>query len=175
MSSQPTFLSIVDRWIDKIVNITTLFTCLLMVLLAATVIFEIISRYIFNLPITFTEELTSLFFPWIVFLTAIDVTKKDEHIAITVFAEKLPAGLKKMNLLLIKIIMLLFSLFMVKSSYILCLDTVTISLPVLRFLTKAHLYASITVSFSCISLIIALQIIRLVLEKSQPQRENNAV
>jgi len=175
MSNQGNFTAVLERWIEKTVNLLTLFSCLLMVLLAATVIFEIISRYVFNLPITFTEELTSLMFPWIVFLAAVDVTKRDEHIAITVLTEKLPQGAKKINLLFIKAVMLIFSLCMVKSSYILCQETVSITLPVLRFLTKAHLYASITFSFSFISLIIVLQIIRLISAKFGSHKESRAL
>lgn len=162
-----------DRIIGKIVNGLTLFTCLLMVLLTVTVIFEISSRYIFNLPITFTDELTGIIFPWIVFLTAIDVTNRDEHIAITVISDKLTGGVRKANQLLIKAIMLIFSLFMVQSSYVLCQETANITLPVLRFLTKAHVYSGIVFSFSFISLILLLQIMKIWWNKSLT-RENGA-
>lgn len=162
-----------DRILGKIVNVLTLFTCLLMILLTVVVIFEIMSRYLFNLPITFTDELTGIFFPWIVFLTAIDVTNRDEHIAITVFSDKLTGGARKVNQLMIKAIMLMFSLFMVKSSYLLCQETANISLPVLRFITKAEVYSGIVFSFSFISLLLLLQMVKILRNKSLA-RENGA-
>jgi len=153
-------LDVFDMVIEKIIAFFSALGAGLMVLLTLVVFGEIVSRYFLGLPITFSSELTTVIFPWIVFLMAVEVTKRNDHIAITLFCDLAPPMPRRVLAVLTQCIMLFFSLCLAYSSYELCVASRHITLPVLSFLTKVHQYSAITVSFSLVSIILFLRLIR---------------
>ena len=149
-----------DTTCEKVIAVFSALGAGLMVLLTLVVFGEIISRYFLGLPITFSSELTSVIFPWMVFLMVVEVTKRNDHIAITLFRDLAPPFLRRILDILVQCIMLFFSLFLVYSSYELCVASRDITLPVLSFMTKVYQYVAITVSFGLVSLVLLLRLIR---------------
>lgn len=84
----------------------------LMVILVSVVLIEVAARYFFNSPFTFTYDLTSLLFPWIVFLSLISVTYHKEHIGIVLFISKLSLQNRRIVAIINEILTLFFIFFM---------------------------------------------------------------
>ena len=164
MSSKISFLDSVANVISKTIKLITIITSILLVLLTTIVFLEVLFRYVFNRPFAFTSELTGTLFPWIVFLTVIEVTSNEEHIGITYFRDKLPSKLQKFVLIIIKFIMIYFSIFMFKSSIELSKVVVMQKLPVMQ-ISKSWLYASMTVAFAGIVVILFYQAILIIFNK----------
>jgi TRAP-type C4-dicarboxylate transport system permease small subunit len=63
-------------------------------------LFQVLSRYIFSVPIAFSEEVGRFLFIWISFLGAAIVMERNEHIRLDVFAGKIsPENYRKIQVL----------------------------------------------------------------------------
>ncbi len=63
-----------------------------MCLIGAT---QVVSRYVLTSPLAWTEELATMLFAWLVFIGASLALKKNEHFAIDVVVNLLPASAQK--------------------------------------------------------------------------------
>jgi TRAP-type C4-dicarboxylate transport system permease small subunit len=158
--------------LDRLTKGIDLFASVLMVLLTIVVFGEVLSRYVFNFPLVFSTELTNLLFPWIVFITAISVTKNEDHLSINFVRDKMNKKGRKITFVITKLIMMFFSFYMVLSSYQISKAVVNQPLPMLR-ISKAWLYASVTVSFAMILFILTYQLILILQNKIEPPREED--
>lgn len=71
------------RWaVDNLVEVVAMAMLLLLVCLT---LFQVLSRYLLPVPISFTEELGRFLFIWISFLGAAIVMKRDAHIRLDLF------------------------------------------------------------------------------------------
>jgi len=161
-------LDTIDRIIERLISLFSALGGGLMVLLTLVVFGEIVSRYFLGLPITFSSELTSVIFPWIVFLMAVEVTKRNDHIAITLFCNLGPPWLRRAMAIFAQGVMLVFSVCLTYSSYLLCVASQHITLPVLTFMTKVYQYSAITVSFALVSIVLLLRLIREISRNAPP-------
>jgi TRAP-type transport system small permease protein len=150
-----------DRIIDYICLIFSGFGSLLMALLTIVVFAEVISRYFFSFPFAFTTELTTIFFPWMVFVMTVEVTRNRDHLAITVFRRMFPIQIRRIMVLSSSLVMLMFSVCMVWSAVELTVASWNITLAVLQFMTKAYLYGSLVVSFTFVSFVIIVNFLKL--------------
>lgn len=123
-------------------------------------------RDIFSVPIAFTYELVELLFPWIVFLTVINVTLDNENIDIQFFMKFSPKPIQTIAAYITKVVMLFFSIFIVYSSFRLANAVKNHTLPLLG-ISKSWLYWSVTVSFIGVSFVIVYQIILLIIDKEE--------
>jgi TRAP-type C4-dicarboxylate transport system permease small subunit len=158
--------------LDKIINFVDIIASIMMVLLTLVVFGEVLSRYVFNYPLVYSNELTKLLFPWVIFIAGISITKNEGHLSINFFRELLPKAGQKWAFVFAKLVMLYFSVFMMLSSYQIAQAVSRQVLPMLR-ISKAWLYASITVSFAAICIILIYQIILIVVNKLEPPREED--
>ncbi|MGE4354568.1 MAG: TRAP transporter small permease [Oscillospiraceae bacterium] len=67
--------------------------CLLTIVVIITA--GIITRYLFDKPFTWTEELSTLLFIWLAFLGAAVVSAKRNHVAVDFITEKFPPSMRK--------------------------------------------------------------------------------
>lgn len=162
----------VDKYIKKAINVIDFIANILMILLVGTVFFEIVLRAIFNYPIIYTTELTQIFFPWLIFLAAINVTYKKEHINIAIIKRSLSKKLHKFLDLFIKLVMLFFSILMIKASYDLSIQVMNRRMPMLG-ISRAWFYSSIIVGFIGISIIILVQIFQDIYNLSNNKTSKN--
>ncbi|XQY92254.1 TRAP transporter small permease [Metabacillus sp. HB246100] len=158
--------------IDRFMKGVDLFASAMMAFLTIIVFAEVLSRYVFNYPLVYSNELTLLLFPWVIFIGAISITKSEGHLSITFFRELMPKKVQKWMYLFSKAVMLYFSFYMMISSYEIAKAVSQQVMPVLR-ISKAWLYASITVSFLAIMILLVYQIICILLNKLVPPREED--
>src|SRR5699024_8498200 len=97
--------------IDRFAKIIVIRCSTPMTGLIFVVFFNVIARYFFNVPIAFTYELVELLFPWIVFLTVINVTLDNENIDIQFFVKLTPKPVQVVAAYATKLIMLFFSMY----------------------------------------------------------------
>ena len=65
-------------------------TVVLFSVMFATIIVQIVLRYVFNAPLVWTDEAASYLFVWVAFLGWAMATRKRVHIGINVIADRLP-------------------------------------------------------------------------------------
>jgi len=130
----------------------------LMVLLVSVVLIEVAARYFFHSPFTFTYDLTSLLFPWIVFLSLISVTYHKEHIGIIFFVNKLPFKAKKTVAIINEFLTLFFIFFMFIGAIQLSI-AVSDQMIGNLYMSKTFYYLSLVVSLAFISFIKFFEII----------------
>lgn len=75
---------------------------------------QVIWRWVLNSPITWSEELIQLTYVWICYLGWAIATRKDSHIRITVVMNALPKNAQKYLQIFCHILVILFSVLMVK-------------------------------------------------------------
>jgi TRAP-type C4-dicarboxylate transport system permease small subunit len=157
---------------QRIIKGVDIFASIMLVLLTLVVFGEVLSRYVFDFPLVFSNELTKILFPWMIFVAAISVTKNEDHLSINYFRELLPKAGQKIAFIFSKLVMLYFSFYMVVSSYELAKGVINQPLPMLR-ISKSWLYASMTVSFSAIIIILIYQLVMIFMNKLEPTREED--
>lgn len=87
-------------------NFLEILAVLAFVVLSFLTFFQVCSRYIFQTPITFSEEIARFLFIWISFLGAAIVMKSDKHIRLDLFHGKICPRLQ--HLLDISVFLLIF-------------------------------------------------------------------
>ena len=80
------------------------------------VLLQVIMRYIFNHPLTWTEELARYIFIYITFLGAGVLVYERGHLFVEVIFSNLPAGMRTAVQLIIDLIIFGFSLYLMVSS-----------------------------------------------------------
>ena len=63
--------------------------------MAVVVLLQVIFRYVLNLPLFWTEELARYCLVWSSLLGSAVAVKRGQHIAVTIFMERLPAVLRR--------------------------------------------------------------------------------
>ena len=138
-----------NQQFDRLSNRIDLVSALLMSLLVLIVLIEIFGRYFFNHPFSFTNEITMLIFPWIVFLSMISVTHHKEHIGLVFIVNKMPEKTRYILFIAKEIITMFFILFML-------IGTIRLSIAVSNqmigtlYMSKTFYYLSLDVSFAII-------------------------
>lgn len=103
-------MAILEKYILRTINVIIVF-CLASMMLMVFV--NVILRYGFNSGITFSEDVSRLFFVWLTFLGAIAAMKDSAHIRVDSLVEKMPAWGKNVcefvgNALILSVCWLLF-------------------------------------------------------------------
>lgn len=75
---------------------------------------QVIWRWVLNDPITWSEELIQLTYVWICYLGWAIATRKDSHIRITALTNLLPKGAQKYQQIFCHLLVILFSVLMIK-------------------------------------------------------------
>ena len=75
---------------------------------------QVIWRWVLNNPITWSEELIQLSYVWVCYLGWAIATRKDSHIRITTLMNILPKGAQKYLQIFCNILVILFSVLMVR-------------------------------------------------------------
>ena len=91
-----------------------IFACLALVIISLCVIAQVISRYVFNFGITWTEELAGFAMPWAIYMGAALGVRERFHIRILVGVRSLPMFFQYIIIFLGDFIWLAFNIFMIK-------------------------------------------------------------
>lgn len=76
-------LDLIEKALDAIL-------ILMMIVMGSAVVLQVASRYIFNRPTSWSEELARYLFVWITFLGAAVVIRKRRHVDVGVLTDRLP-------------------------------------------------------------------------------------
>lgn len=100
--------------IMKLEKIVLMFLISEMVILAAL---QILSRFVIKKPISWSEELLTYSFIWLSFLGASYALAKNKHFEVDLFTSKLSPNLRKLIFIAVKILMISFTILMMKEGY----------------------------------------------------------
>lgn len=85
-------LHLIRKWMDKIIMGLAITLFALMVIIGS---YQIITRYFFNSPSTFSEELLTYSFTWMALLASAYVFGKRDHMRMAFIADKLSGTPKR--------------------------------------------------------------------------------
>lgn len=94
---------LLDKWVAN-------FLIILMGLMVANVTWQVVSRYVFQSPSSFTDELSRYMLIWVGMLGASYVAGKNEHLAIDILLTKLKGKDQDKLMILIHACILIFAL-----------------------------------------------------------------
>jgi TRAP-type C4-dicarboxylate transport system permease small subunit len=117
-------------WCDRILGIVISIFTVLMVLIAGA---QILFRAVFNMPLSWSEEVATYLFVWWVYMGAMLAVRSKSHLGIDVFVRRLPPLLAKINILFIYLCMFGFLVFMFKLGIFLVKSTMNDLTPVTGF------------------------------------------
>lgn len=74
---------------------------------------QVVSRYVFHHSFTWTEEISTIFFVWMVYLGVVAAVLRRKHLRIDAFVEAMPFKVKKILLIISNIIFIGFCLYLI--------------------------------------------------------------
>jgi TRAP-type C4-dicarboxylate transport system permease small subunit len=83
------------KLLDRIEKGLDAILIIMMIVMGGSVVLQVASRYVFNRPTSWSEELARYLFVWITFLGAAVVIRKRRHVDVTVLTDRLPPGAAK--------------------------------------------------------------------------------
>jgi TRAP-type C4-dicarboxylate transport system permease small subunit len=86
-----TFLSAIRGAVDGVIRWVII---VLMLFMTMTVSLQIVFRYVFNIPLGWSEEVARFSFVWVSFFGASALMRVREHINVTVFVDRFPPRLR---------------------------------------------------------------------------------
>ncbi len=101
-------MKIIRKWLDRTIEV---FACATMTMMVLVACWQVVSRYVFNSPSTFSEELLRFSLVWLSTIGLAYVAGKTEHISLTLFLDKFPRNLVKYWNMLIQIVFILFAVY----------------------------------------------------------------
>ena len=85
------FLSTIRGAVDRVIRWIVI---VLMLFMTVVVSSQIVFRYVFNIPLGWSEEVARFSFVWVSFFGASALMRVQEHINVTVFVERFPPRLR---------------------------------------------------------------------------------
>jgi TRAP-type C4-dicarboxylate transport system permease small subunit len=119
----------------------------LMVAITAVVFLQVISRYVFNYPFDWPEEMARYLFVWVALLGAALALRRGAHFSIDALVKKLPAGWRLIVALLIHTALGIFTLVVSVKGFQLALR-VNEQLSSGMEVSMTYAYLSVPVSFA---------------------------
>lgn len=77
------------------------FLVLVLTAMVATIGGQVVARYVFNAPFSWSEELARYLFLWVVFLGASQAMRRQEHIAVGLLVDRLPFRVRQLVIVLL--------------------------------------------------------------------------
>ena len=84
-----------------------------MALILVLVVVQVVMRYVFNSPLTWSEELAVYIMVWMTFLGSVICMRDNEHIEVTVLVDYLPRKLQRAVIVFSRIVSVIFLLIVV--------------------------------------------------------------
>lgn len=124
---------------------------ILLILMIIFIFSQVLFRYAFNNPLTWTEELSRHLMIWAAFIAAAVAYRRNAHLGIDIFIKKIPINLRKIILTFIYLIVLFYSLFLIYYGFDIVLNTMKQTSSALRY-KMGYVYLSVPVSFILFSI-----------------------
>jgi TRAP-type C4-dicarboxylate transport system permease small subunit len=129
----------VKKWVDR-------FNGLLLALMFLITFYQILARDIFVISSMWTEELARFLFVWIVFLGAGTLIEGNEHIRISILADRLPLAAGRIIRIITNLLILIFCVIFLWSAYLNCLNNWEFYAPSMDWMRLSYLYLGLLIS-----------------------------
>ena len=103
-------LSAAERAVNGVVRWVVI---VLMLVMTVTVSLQIVFRYVFNIPLGWSEEMARFSFVWVSFFGASALMRVREHVNVTVFVDNVPPRLRAVCVLAANFCALIFAYYFV--------------------------------------------------------------
>lgn len=134
-------------------TIERLFSFILVMAMAVIVGLQVLFRYVLNSPLAWSEELAKIILIWMVFWGSAVAVRRNEHLAVTVFIDRLPPTWRLFCEIITKVLVLVFlSVLTVAGSQIM-LATRGLATPALGV---SRFWVYIIVPLSCIIMFVQI-------------------
>lgn len=100
---------------DILDRISRFVVVLALSVMVMAILLQVFCRYILNSPLSWPEELTIFLMAWVAFIGSAVAVKSSEHIGVDLLIFFLPQKIKDIVLLVIKITMMVFAIFLFKA------------------------------------------------------------
>jgi TRAP-type C4-dicarboxylate transport system permease small subunit len=127
------------KWVDRFNG------ALLMVMFLAT-FYQVLTRNVFFITAMWTEELAKILFVSIVFFGSATLMESEEHIRISILSDRLPAWLARWHRLFVQLVLVVFGVFFVWSSWINVLNSWEFYAPSMSWFRLSYLYLALVIS-----------------------------
>ena len=119
--------------LDRTLAAITEYPAAVLVALETLILFAgVISRYIFNAPLTWSDELASILFLWLAMLGAVIALRRDEHMRLTTFLGLMSARRRAWVEALGVVVIVVFALLMLAPAYEHFIDQWVVTTPALE-------------------------------------------
>ena len=81
---------------------------LCMVLILVLVLAQVVMRYVFNTPLTWSEELAVFVMIWLTFIGSLICMRDNEHIEVTILVDHMPRALKRIVMIFSRLASIIF-------------------------------------------------------------------
>lgn len=125
-----------------VANADLAIACLALVVVVASVAWGVLTRYILAQPATWTTELSSIAFAWVVFFGAASAMRRGMHIGIPIFVDMLPPAVRRIATLLALALAAAFLAYTTYLAGLLSLQSFDRPSPVLR-IPFAYVYGGV--------------------------------
>ncbi|MFA5027357.1 MAG: TRAP transporter small permease [Candidatus Methylomirabilota bacterium] len=112
----------------------------LLFLMFMTTFFQVLARNVFHVTAMWTEELAKFLFVFIVFLGSATLMEREEHIRISILADRLPAPLTRWHRLLVQLVLFAFMAVFVWSSWLNIVNSWEFYAPSMPWFKLSYLY-----------------------------------
>ena len=93
------------------------FAATLLVIMTGLIFFQVLSRFILNAPLAWSEETARYIFIWLIYISAALAVKRQEHIRVEIGLILLKGKARKIGYIITDLIFLVFASFLVKDGY----------------------------------------------------------
>ena len=130
----------------------------LMLVMTVTVFLQIVFRYVFNIPLGWSEEMARFSFVWVSFFGASALMRVREHVNVTVFVDNFPPRLRAVCVLIANLCALIFAYYFVVGGIALTTNEWAQLAPAMQ-IPMGWVYVVIPISATLMAIWIALQTI----------------
>ena len=119
---------------DRVLAAITEYPAAVLVALETLILFAgVVSRYVFNAPLTWSDELASILFLWLAMLGAVIALRRDEHMRLTTFLGLMSPRRRAWVEALGVVVTIVFALLMLEPSYEHFIDQWVVTTPALEW------------------------------------------
>ena len=132
-------LNKISLYLDKFVRILI---CLILFLMLFLVVTQVFLRYVFEMPLAWTDEVSRYLMTWLVFIGASVASKEASHLGVTILYEKFNIKTKTFLTIFMNIAICVFLVFVIVHGYSLLMAIKKAKSPVLQ-ISMAIPYTSV--------------------------------
>jgi len=151
--------------INKLNRMVILIIVPLFTIMSAVTLIQVLFRYVFKLPLSWTEELARFLFVWVVFLGSAVSVKELSHVGVEYFIGKLSDGKKRVVAIIAYSICIFMALILAKNGWDVTVRTYAQLSPSMQ-IPMAYVYLAYPLGFLLSAINFAYHLVSVVSEKA---------